>query len=140
MTTSPGSSSSSVIATTRPRLLPFSSNMRYALNFSTLDPLLVKRLRQVRLAQIVARLHFDQAADRALELIAAFGPRIQLRRWRGRGHDQLDAAVVKFVDEPDEAAHDVGFILLELRDARNQHRMVAPCELDVVGLAARTVA
>ena len=59
----------------------------------------------MRFAQILMRLHFGQAADRALELIATFRARIEFRGLCGGRGNQFHAPVIKFVDQPRKASY-----------------------------------
>jgi len=63
---------------------------------------------------------------------------IQLRGWRRRRHDEIDIAVVEFVDERDEAARLIVTRSVERRHVRNDHRLVLARDLDVVAPAAPT--
>src|SRR5260221_4401378 len=56
------------------------------------------------------------------------------------GKNQLDAAIVEFVHQPDEAPAAVGLLHSEAPHAGNEHGMEAAGDFDVVGLAARTAA
>src|SRR3954471_17387479 len=100
MTTSPGSSSSSVHSTNPAWILRSTSVSLNALNFSTFpSPSLALQVR--------AGLHFIQPADRALEFRArrgearAFGE--EVLRLRLGPHDQLHPIIVEHIHQPGEA-------------------------------------
>src|SRR4029077_11498874 len=57
--------------------------------------------------------------------------------WRRRRYDEIDVAVVEFVDERDEAARLIVTRGVERRHVRNDHRLELARDLDVVALAAR---
>src|ERR1700676_5045424 len=90
--------------------------------------------------EIMLCLHLYQAAGGALKFgLQSFTAVQRPRRRRGRNHD-LDAAIVEFVDQHDEAARGILIGRSEYRDVRNENRVVRARELDVVVLAARTFA
>src|SRR5207253_2602781 len=106
MTTSPGSSSSSVMSTKRLTILPFSSNVRYAVNLSMgLPRCLFAPLarRKARRHHVLPGLHLGQPRQRARELEhhclvaavdVALADREQLVHRCGGREQQLDAALV----------------------------------------------
>lgn len=56
--------------------------------------------RPVRFRQIGPRAHFDQAADRADELVCVVAAGVQLVGGDGGADQELDAVVVEHVDQP----------------------------------------
>ena len=93
----------------------------------------------MRQVQVLGRLHFDEPAYRTLELETQAFTRVQRVRRPFCRYDELDVAVVKFVDEGDEAACLVFAELIKLRNAGQDDCGVPARDLDVVCLAARPV-
>src|SRR5215467_3240682 len=98
-----------------------------------------------RLRQIGLRLHLDQAARRAIELEHHRAePRVgrvlldpeQLLRWRVGRDDELDAVVVEHVDHQGEAARLLGELQAHARHARDDHRVEALGQVQVIVLRA----
>src|SRR5689334_250132 len=104
----------------------------------------------MRLTQVIARLHFGQSAHETLversveirlKLVTLFvSAHDELLGPRGSGHDQFDAAIIKFINQPYEAPELIGITLSEARHVRDQNRVIAARELDVVRLTARPIA
>src|SRR5882757_10028700 len=90
--------------------------------------------------EVSMRLHFDEAARGALELEVQ--PLAQINRGRrgGRRHHDLDAAIVEFVDQHDEAPRRVLIRAMEYGDVLEEDGVVQACEFDVIILTARSFA
>src|SRR5262249_7087245 len=97
-------------------------------------------LRQVRLSQIIVRLHLRESAHRALKLVAPFGTRIEVLRLGSRRDHQFNAAVVKLVNQPRKTPDSVCVPRTKYGNARNNHSVVAPLELYIVRLATWAIA
>src|SRR4051812_17707503 len=101
----------------------------------------------MRLTQVIARLHFRQPAHETLvqrsiqvrlKLVTLFvSAHDELLGRRGSGHDQFDSSIIKFIDEPYESPELIGIALPEARHVRDENRVIAARELDVVRLTAR---
>ncbi len=85
-------------------------------------------------------LHFQQTAEGALEFELQAAAGIEVLEFHLGGEDQLDVTVVELVDHVDEATRHVVLGHVHLFDVGNEHRIVDLAQLDVVVLAAGTVA
>ena len=86
------------------------------------------------------RAHLAQAARGAPERLGQALAVIQVFGFGGRRHDQVDVAVVEFIDEVDEAPRGIGVLDPETGDVAQDDRVVATRDLDVVAGRARPAA
>src|SRR5215472_18549621 len=90
--------------------------------------------------QVFLALHLGEAARGARESGAQALALVETC-WRGvRGYHQVDVVIVELVDERDEAPRLVVASLVHHRHPREQHRLEAARDVDVVVLAARSSA
>jgi multicomponent Na+:H+ antiporter subunit D len=93
-----------------------------------------------RRLQVLARVHLDQAADGAMELVRQHALGVQLLGRDLRRDDQVDPPVVEHVDQPDEAPRLGGHRRTHARHARDDHRVELAGDLEIVVLRTRTAA
>src|SRR5690606_35586946 len=90
--------------------------------------------------QVVRALHLDQPRGGTLERPGQPLARVQRMRRRVGGADQVDLAVVELVDQVHETARGVVAQVVQYRDTAQQQGVELARDLDVVGVAARTLA
>ena len=100
----------------------------------------LKRQRQMRLRQIVLRLHFHQPADGAHEFVGEIAFGIEFFHRHGAGDAHFDAVVVKHVHQQRETAGFVFFVGRHFFKAGNQHGVAVLRQPQIVGLRARAKA
>jgi len=90
--------------------------------------------------QIFLGLHLDQPTLRAFEFERELGTPIQFGDRTFGGDDELDRAVVELIDEGDEATCLILGLDAQGGHVADEHGVETAGDLDVIGLATRTVA
>src|SRR5262249_61510850 len=88
-------------------------------------------------SQLILGLHRVGTGGGSLELEADALATIQLGGWRRCRDDEIDVPVIKLIHERNEPARLIFMQRIEHGYVGNHHRLVLPCNLDVILLAAR---